>query len=116
MESVRQILAGRDSSEARAIIYFLIRYFKQARFLAKKGKDIFEDVFDRTPNAATRAATRSAIAALEAEIGQSASNFDEKTTGDVLNELTKLEDDLQPEFSSEELKEAEAFLGRLRTP
>ncbi len=116
MFDLRAMLQQWSPPQRREILYYLVRYFKQSHFLSEDGKDIFNDVFDRSPTDEMRATTLQAISAIEAEIGQKASEFDDSTAGRILGLLTKIEDEIEDSFTQVELGKASAFLRRLNLP
>lgn len=113
MFNLSTIIQDRPPSQQREILYYLVRYFKQSHFLEDDGKDVFDDVFDRSPSADIREATLTAIKTIEGEMGQSASQFDDVTADRVLLVLTDIEEQLVDDFSAEELDQASAFLSKL---
>lgn len=113
MFDIGDIISSCSRPDAREVIYFLSRYFKQASFLDKDGKDIFHDVFDRSPTEAIREATMAAIASIEKQIGQTASELSDEDSYGVLRQLARLESDLQEDVTEEERSVASAFFSRL---
>lgn len=100
--------------EQREITYFLIRYFKQSHFLEGDGKDVFDDVFDRSPSPEIREATIEFSRGIEEVVGQSASDFNDEQSEQVLRFLIGVHNELKDELSQEDYEKAAAFFTRLR--
>lgn len=114
MFDLRTQLQGWSRQEQREITYFLIRYFKQSRFLERSGKNIFDDVFDRTPLPEIREATLAAAQLIEGDVGRPATNFDDNEAVLVLDYLISVNDELRSGLSREDYERASAFLSRLK--
>src|SRR3712207_6279404 len=112
MFDLRADLKRWNPQQQRDILYYLGRYFKQSHYLENAGKNIFDDVFDRSPDKEVYDATLRAISAIEADIGQKASEFDDATADRILDLITEIEGDLDDDFTEKELKDAADFLNR----
>lgn len=110
MESFENKISEFSPENAREIVYFLIRYFKSARFLEEGGRDIFADVFDKEPAPEIKSATLDSIASIEDEMGSKAVDFDDELSDKVLDTLTDLESSLNPVSSKETMIRASSFL------
>ncbi|WP_441235515.1 hypothetical protein [Bradyrhizobium sp. 930_D9_N1_4] len=109
MFDLRTAIQRWSPSQQREILYFLVRYFKQAQFLKNKGKNIFDDVFDRFPSQDVHDAALSAMTAIETDIGQKASEFDDATAAEVLDFLLAIEDEIADELTDYDIAKASSF-------
>jgi undecaprenyl pyrophosphate synthase len=116
MSILAPYIVGIDDHIARAALYYLGRYVKQAEYFEEYGKDIFEDEERSAPNEEVKNLARSMIIALEDREGALASKFSDGVAIRILDEITALEEDLGPEMSDEEAVKAEGFLNALQAP
>lgn len=110
MMNYEKEIANFSPNNAREVVYFLIRYFKSARYLEDSGRDIFADVFDKEPSPEIMSATMNSISMIEEEIGSKAIDFDDAQSDKVLDFLTDFETSLDPIASEEAITKAESFL------
>jgi hypothetical protein len=112
MFNIRKMLVGWSPSEQREILYFLIRYFKQSPHIEEGGKDIFDDIFARSPSVGVREATIAAVEEIKASIGTGVSDLSEEQAGVVLTALIEIVEDLEIVPSNENSEKAAAFFER----
>ncbi|RYG56170.1 MAG: hypothetical protein EON56_04560 [Alphaproteobacteria bacterium] len=113
MEKVRAHLSEFPSSQRREILYFLVRYFKQSHHLEKAGKNVFDDVFARTPDPKIYDATLAIISIVEASYGKPANQFDGRTSYKVIDQLTEIDREIDDEPSQNDLERASAFFQKI---
>ena len=116
MSTLRAYLDVVGEESARAALYYVSRYVKQASYFDEYGKDIFEDEARSAPSDETKDLARRMIVALEEREGISASEFTDQQVITILDEITALEDELGPAASDEEMARAERFGEAIQTP
>lgn len=116
MSNLQSYIDAVDETTARAALYYLGRYVKQAGYFDKYGKDIFEDEVRSAPSEEVMDVARKMMAALEDREGCPASEFDDALVLELLREITALEDELGPEIGVDELAHVNEFVSRLQTP
>ncbi|MBY5854311.1 hypothetical protein HFN51_27800 [Rhizobium leguminosarum] len=114
MFDLRTALQAWSRREQREITYFLIRYFKQLHFLESGGKDVFDDVFARSPSLGVRHATLDFANSIETSIGQKAADFDQHQSEQILRFLIGVHEELKDDLSQQDYDKAAAFFSRLR--
>ncbi|SCX31571.1 hypothetical protein [Agrobacterium rosae] len=109
MTSLTNVLAGVTDADARAALYYVGRYVKQARNFRTHNKDVFDDVRRSAPSALVKSLAQGLIAAIEEREGVHAEEFAFDHMLTILREIAALERELGPDVSDEEAKRAARF-------
>ncbi|MNU59758.1 hypothetical protein D3C71_489330 [compost metagenome] len=113
MTFLHSFIEGIDEPSARASLYYVSRYVKQAGYFEEYKKDVFEDEYRSIPSEAVKDLARRMIAALEEREGVPATSFSAETVLQILREITALEAELGPEPTERHSARVESFLQAL---
>ncbi|WVT78034.1 hypothetical protein QM996_31405 (plasmid) [Sinorhizobium chiapasense] len=109
MTSLTDVLAGVTDANARAALYYVGRYVKQARNFRTRNKDVFDDERRSAPSTVVKSLAQGLIAAIEEREGVRAEEFALDRMLTILREIAALERELGPDVSNEEAKRAARF-------
>jgi hypothetical protein len=113
---LRPIVANLPINDARAALYYAIRYFKQAGFSDHYPKDIFDEDERSAPNETIRALTLALIKSIEDFEGQPAAEFSSQAVGRILDPLATVDAELEAPPSEGTRRNAEAALQNIVPP
>ncbi|ENG4183774.1 hypothetical protein [Providencia huaxiensis] len=113
MKNLESIIQGYDIPEIRSAFYYLSRYLKQANFFSDYQKDFFEDTSQSSPSIKIKQLTTLLIEFIERESGKKPSDFSDDEFFYWMNEINKIEANLDPEPSKEIKKAAEIIINSL---
>jgi len=116
MNKLESIILGFDIADVRAAFYYLSRYLKQADFIDEYEKDFFVDDFQSAPSEIAKELTFSLIEFIENKSEKKASEFSTQEYIDWMDEINKIESELDPEPSNEIRKSAELTIEELFLP
>ena len=116
MPSFSHIISGKDAKTVVDAIYYVGRYIKQADHLSEFEKDIFEDDERSEPTQEVKDLALAIVAAIEAEVGMPAADFDDSTLIDVMDQLAEAEAALTNDLTPDQLKEVEDIIDQMRPP
>jgi hypothetical protein len=116
MVSLKDFLSTLTASDARATLYYLSRYLKQADQFEKYGKDFFVDEELSAPSDAVKAQTYLIIEVIERFEGLPASKFDDPTYEKWAAHVGQLESELQPEPTELQRERAMEFVDAISYP
>lgn len=116
MNYLRQIIAEYEPSKARAALYYVSRYVKQAEYFDKYKKDIFDDVEESAPTEETWKLSVRMIEAIEEEEDAKVADLPDQRASELLDGLIALEDELVPELSEIDAGNADNFIERMEKP
>ncbi len=115
-DAIEQALVGLSPIDARAALYYLSRYLKQAALFEDYAKDIFDDDERAAPTDDVRGRTLQMIEYIEAAEGATAAEFDDDTYIRWTREVQRVESTLEDEPSPEEVARATQFLDAMVLP
>lgn len=110
MTSLDSLLNNVAEADARAALYYVGRYVKQARNFVSYDKDIFDDERRSAPNNAVKSLARILIDAIEEREGLRAEEFEYDRMLTVIREIAAIERNLGPEISDEEVQRVGEFV------
>lgn len=116
MKNVKDLFTGFSEEDARSVIYFAMRYIKQAEHFDKYSKDIFDDAPFTDVSKFVKDKTQECIDQIEKEYGISASEFGDDIVVEILDFMTGLESSLSSDLSQEEIDSASKIAASLTTP
>ncbi len=116
MTSLTDVLAGESDADARAALYYVGRYVKQARNFRAHRKDVFEDERRSAPSVGVRSLAQRLIAAIEEREATHAEEFALDRTLKIVREIAALERELGPDVSDDEAKRAARFFTEFGLP
>ena len=116
MESIKNLLVALSPSDARATLYYLSRYLKQAKYYEEYKKDYFEDDYRSYPGEEIRRATLRLKDAIEVQERAPVAAFDESTYFKWAEIIDEIEIALDPETSIEDAERADAFIDSMSDP
>jgi hypothetical protein len=116
MSSLKDELGGHDESTARAALYYLARYIKQAPYFTKYGKNVFDEEGHSTPTDEVKSLTSRMIHYIERREGKLAVDFDDEKVMAILDEITDLESAMGPVIGPDEVQRVENFVNTIQAP
>ena len=105
-----------DEKDTLDALYYAARFIKQAARIKHEYKDIFAEDTRSAPSAKARELCLALIAAVEADAGAKAANFDDETAARVLRDLTKARFSLNVQYSLAEQMGAESAIQSMIAP
>jgi len=116
MKTLQNLISPLSISDARASLYYLSRYLKQAASLGDDEKDIFEDEQNSAPGDFVVSKTRELINHIEKVEGKPAKDFDDETYLYWADHIYQIESELDPDPTEEERQIVENIIGTLKSP
>jgi hypothetical protein len=116
MEEIFNLLENLTIAEKRSCLYYLGRYIKQADSFENYQKDIFEDDIESEPSEEVKNITLNLILVIENIAGKKASDFSEDEFIFWMNKIAEIEDNIDPQPSDEQIKNAIKNLDGFKIP
>ncbi|WP_187505877.1 hypothetical protein [Pantoea agglomerans] len=116
MKILENVIEGFEISDIRAAFYYLSRYLKQAEAINEYKKDFFEDDFQSAPSETAKKLTFSLIECIESNADKKASEFSNQEYLYWMDNINKIESELDPEPSLKTRRSAENIIKELYFP
>ncbi len=116
MIDIRKIIHTVNPYEARAALYYVSRFVKQAGLFHKYEKDIFVDGKYSAPSEQVRDLSHQIISDIEVSLSEQISEMSQDKILTILDHIAVVEAELLPEFSEKQLIDAKKVLDSMMLP
>lgn len=116
MNILIKLIDGFSIAEKRSSLYYLGRYIKQAEIFVNYEKDIFEDGINSLPSDAVKSLTIKMIVSIEQTSKKKAAEFDDDEYQYWMDQITEVEETLDPIPNEEQVKSAKEQITLFITP